>query len=178
MRKKAFLAFCVFVAVVFCQPSAWAVDGYKDLLFGSAKSDILNKPGYTFVKSEIDQPGVEFYGCTDFKFGNQIVEAGACFVDGKFLRFIIVVPVDQVTGILDGLKNKYGSASSSSPKEAFEAVDAFPNSEAFLAFDNDTVYLKISSDARKQQSAILIYTSPEYDQHLVKMQRQGVENDL
>lgn len=176
--KKIVSVLITILVILWSSSSVYAVDGYKDLLFGSQKSDILSKPGYSFVRSQIDQPGVEFYVCQNFKFGDRFVEAGALFVEDKFLRFIIEVPVEQARAVVDGLKSKYGPVSSSSSQAAFEAVDVYPNSEAFLAFDGDTVYFKLSSDNNKKQSAILIYTSPAYDQFLLATEQQGVANDL
>jgi len=158
--------------------SASAVDGYKDLKFGATKAVILKNSGYSFLKSSVDQPGVEMYSCVDFKFGNKIVEAAALFVNNKFLRFVIVVPIDQIQGIVANLQEKYGAASSSSPQASFQAVDTHPNTEAFLAFDNNTIYLKISSDSNLIQSALLIYTSPDYDKHILATQKAGFAGDL
>ncbi len=177
MRGHIVFSF-VIAAFLLVGTSSSAVDGYKDLKFGTAKAEILKKSEYNFIKAPIDQTGVEMYSCQNFKFGNKIVEAAAFFIDDSFLRFVIVLPIDQIQGILASLNEKYGAVSSSSPQEAFAAVDTYPNTEAFLAFDNDTIYVKISSDANRKQTAMLLYTSPDYDKGLLKIQQTGFEGDL
>jgi hypothetical protein len=177
MKSRVMFLFLIGGILLFNMPLL-AVDGYKDLKFGTTKSEILKKSGYNFIKTPVEQPGVEMYGCQNFTFGNRKVEAAAFFIDNKFLRFVIVAPLDQVQGIVSSLVEKYGPASSSSPEEAFPAVDNFPNREAFLAFDEDTVFFKITSDANREQTALLIYTSPLYDQHLLRLQKAGFKDDL
>ena len=177
--RKIMVLYLLIVAFLLTSSFVFAVDGYKDLAFGTSKEQILKNSGYSMIKGSIEQSGVEFYSCNNFKFGNQVVEAGAFFIDEKFLRFVIVVPLDQLTGIIDGLGNKYGQASSASPKAALEAFDSRqPNTEAFIAFDTNTVYLKISVDESGIQSAILMYTSPEYDKSLLKLQQSEFGGDL
>ncbi|SHN92767.1 hypothetical protein BHECKSOX_1369 [Bathymodiolus heckerae thiotrophic gill symbiont] len=129
-------------------------------------------------KLESGQAEVEYYGCDDFMFGGKAVEAGAFFIDGKFLRFAIVPSVDVAISLMEGLSKKYGSPSSSSTQKEFQSVDALPNREAFLAFDKNTVYLKLMSDENYVQSTILLYTSPSYDVLLLKNQQKSISSDL
>lgn len=157
---------------------AGAVDGYKDLKFGMSKKQIISSNVCTLEKLESGQVGVEFYGCDDFMFGGAAVEAGMFFIDDKFLRFYIAPSVDVAIGLMNGLSKKYGSPSSSSTQKEFEAVDALPNREAFLAYDENTVLLKLFSDENYIQSAILLYTSPSYEVLLLKNQQESMSDDL
>ena len=89
-----------------------------------------------------------------------------------------MLSTNVVVGLSKGLADKYGQPSSSSTPQEFQAIDTLPNREAFVAFDNNTVYLKLMSDENYIQSAILLYTSPSYDSLLLKNQKESVSNDL
>jgi len=158
--------------------NVYAVDGYKQLKFGMSAQKILDSGICSLEEYGSGQPGVDYYGCDDFKFGGQEVEAGAFFIDGEFLRFGIMPSVEVALSMADGLINKYGNPSSSSSVAEFEAVDHYPNREAFLAFDNNTVYLKVMSGEDYSQSAILLYTSPLYDSKLMTLQKSLMSDDL
>jgi len=155
-----------------------AIDGYKDVKFGASKKVVLARKWCSFNKGDSGQAGVELYSCNDFQFVGQSVDAGALFINNKFLRFIITVPVDHVKGIVSGLTNKYGEPSSKSPQGDFAAVDRNPNRQAYLAFDRNTIIFQLMSDQSLNQSAILIYTSPEYEKSLIELQRKSAGNDL
>ena len=172
----------MFLAILFGVMSipqiANAVNGYKNLKFGMPKKEIISSNICTLQKLESGQVGVEYYGCDDFMFGGETVEAGIFFIDDEFLRFAILPSIDVALGLIKGLSQKYGSPSSSSTQKEFEAVDALPNREAFLAYDNNTVFLKLMSDENYIQSAILLYTSPSYDVLLLKNQQESMSDDL
>lgn len=159
-------------------PASYAVDGYKNLKFGDSERKVLESGICAFQKTPSGMPGVDYFSCTDMQFGGHKVEAGAFFIGGKFLRLVIEPNIDTVQGLMQSLSQKYGPVSSSSSQESFTAVDTRPNTEAFLAFDNDTVYLNIYSDENNLQGAVLIYTSPQYDVNLLKMQSGSVEGDI
>ena len=76
------------------------------------------------------------------------------------------------------LKSKYGDVTSSSPQRSFEIIDNTANAEAYLAFDNNTVVFKIVSDENLEQTAMVMYTSPEYDDLLKENQKKNIGNDL
>ncbi|MEJ1366293.1 MAG: hypothetical protein RPU42_14555 [Candidatus Sedimenticola sp. (ex Thyasira tokunagai)] len=176
MRKLLFIS--MFLGSVFMSPVVMAVDGYKGLKFGMTKEQVLESKLCTFEEQSTGQDGVVFYGCSDFIFGGEAVEAGAFFIGGKFLRFAIIPSLDVAVGLTQGLTDKYGPVSSASTKQEFNAVDTLPNRSAFLAFDKDTVYLKLSSDENYVQSALLLYTSPRFDALLFKGQKKAVSDDL
>ena len=178
MKIKTFFLVSAFLSSIFISPLVLAVDGYKNLKFGMTNQQILESNICTLQKYDSGQVGVEYYGCEDFRFGGKSIEAGAFFIEGKFLRFAVVPSTDVAVGLVKGLIDKYGQASSSSTPQEFQAIDTQPNREAFMAFDNNTVYLKLMSDENYIQSAILLYTSPSYDSLLLKNQKESVSNDL
>ncbi|MCP3943498.1 MAG: hypothetical protein GY710_18740 [Desulfobacteraceae bacterium] len=178
MKFRRFIFLSAFLGAMFIPQIATAVDGYKNLKFGMSIKQIIASNVCTLEKSESGQVGVEFYGCDDFMFGNEAVEAAVFFIDGKFLRFAIVPSVDVALSLVNGLAKKYGNPSSSSTQKEFEAIDTLPNREAFLAYDKNTIYLKLMSDENYIQSAILLYTSPDYDVLLLKNQQKSISNDL
>ncbi len=157
---------------------SYAVDGYKDLKFGITKKQVSDSNICSFAEVNSDQVGVEFLSCDDFKFGNRVVEAGAFFINNQFLRFVIVPNVDDAMGIMQGLMKKYGNPSSSSTPKELQAVDSLPNQSAFIAFDSNTVIVRLMSDENHNQSMLLIYTSPQYDILLQNKQQQSVSDDL
>ncbi len=178
MKISKYIVLSAFICSMSVTQIVAAVDGYKNLKFGMTKDQIFASNICTLQKSESGQIGVEYYGCDDFMFGGEAVEAGAMFVDGKFLRFAIIPSVDVAVSLSTGLSNKYGSPSSRSTQKEFEAVDVFPNKKAFIAYDKNTIYLQLMSDESHILSAILLYTSPSYDVLLLKNQQRSIKGDL
>ncbi len=168
----------VFLITVFIVQSAIAAEGYKNLKFGMSKGEVIDDRICTLQEYESDQPGVESYFCDDFSFGGKTVQAGAFFINDEFLRFVIVPPVDVAIGLAKGLSEKYGSPSSSSSQKEFQAIDTLPNREAFIAFDENTIFLKLMSNENYEQSALLIYTSKKYEILLLENQKQSINDDL
>ncbi|WP_444998436.1 hypothetical protein [Aliikangiella sp. IMCC44359] len=175
MKKYLVLAMGI---VVLLGNSAEAVEGYKNLKFGMSKEQVKNSNLCSFRSEDSGQVGVEFMGCEDLKFSNEVTMGAAFFINNKLLRFVILTSTDTALGLINALSNKYGNTSSQSSDEEFNAIDKFPNREAFMAFDNDTVYLKFVSNAVGDQSAMLIYTSPEYDKKLLQNQEESISHDL
>lgn len=157
---------------------SFAIEGYKDLKFGISKEKVIASKICSFNTFNPGQIGVKGIACTDFKFGGKTTNAAAFFINDKFLRFVIEPSIDIIEGLSKGLVKKYGAPSSMSTDNEFNAVDNHPNKEAFLAFDNNTVYLKIMSDKVNIQTTILIYTSPLYDILLSKNQENSLKDDL
>ena len=157
---------------------ALAIDGYKSLKFGAHKKEVMESKLCTLDEANSGQVGVKFLSCDDFKFGSKIVEAGAFFINNEFLRFGIMPSIDMAVGLSKGLSKKYGEPSSASTTKEFEDVDHFPNKEAFLAFDDNTIILKVMSDENNIQTALLIYTSLKYDRLLLKQQQNSMADDL
>lgn len=157
----------------------YAVDGYKNMKFGASKWQMIDSGLCEFQEAElINIEGFDSLVCGDFMLGQNAVEAAAFFINERFLRFVIEVPLDSAEGVMHGLIKKYGNASSSSSEQELLAVDKYPNRVAMLAFDNDTIILRLESDANNEQSAVLIYTSPKYDQLIQRYQTESVLDSL
>lgn len=161
-----------------CSITAHAVDGYKNLKFGSSVEEVQTSKICSFGPLTDYGTGIKALECTDFKFGNNNVEAGALFINNKFQRFVIDSDIDYTEAVANQLKSKYGSPSSMSPQSDLDGVDRHPNRTAFIAFDNNTIYMKFDSDENNKESLLIIYTSPEYDNLLLKNQHQSISNDL
>jgi hypothetical protein len=170
--------FLLFLSLVIATSSAHAVEGYKELKFGISLNDVLESNICTLEENFSGQVGVQYYGCYDFPFSGTHVEAAAFFIDGKFLRFAIVPSIDIIQSLSAGLAKKYGPPSSMSTQAELQAVDKLPNRAAFIAFDSNTVYLRLMSDAYYSQTALLIYTDSRYDGSLMKKQKESMSSDL
>ena len=170
--------YLISIILFFISSSANAVDGYKDLKFGSRIDEIQASNICSFEPLTDYGTSVKALECSDFKFGEQNVDAAALFINNKFLRFVIDVDVEYSEAIARQLTAKYGAPSSQSPQSDFDGVDRHPNRTAFVAFDSNTVYLEVDSDDNNTQSLMLIYTSPVYDRLLLKNQHQEISNDL
>ncbi|NVJ66200.1 MAG: hypothetical protein HWE16_06905 [Gammaproteobacteria bacterium] len=174
---KRYLALALGVMAVLSTP-VHAVDGYKDLKFGMSLKEVKESGYCDFIQEDSGQKGVDFLGCANLKFSGDEVPAVAFFINDKLLRFGLEPSIDEVMGLMNALANKYGGVSSQSDEQEFNAVDQYPNREAYIAFDNDTVVLKIASDEYGNQGALLMYTSPEYDIQLLKNQEKAFSDDL
>ncbi len=157
--------------------SAYAVDGYKDFKFGMSVPDVKKAAKISLTRVE-QGDGVTLLQGRNFPFGGQNVEIGFFFIGSKLLRVAFEIPHDAGIVILDALKEKYGEPSSLSDEKTFKAVDTTPNTQAFIAFDDDTVVWKVVSDESSKQTALVIYTSPDYDKLLGQAQKKGVKDDL
>jgi len=167
----------IFILFSICS-SLLAVDGYKELKFEMTKKQVQSTGLCSFEEYDSGIQGVEALVCFDFQFGGELVEAYAFFIHGYFLRLAIIPSLDVAISLGEGLKKKYGPPSASSDTREFEDVDRLPNREAFIAYDNNTVVLKIMSDENYYQSALLLYTSPKYDIRLSEFQQRSLGDDL
>ena len=172
---KFFIISCVGAIIT---TSAYGVEGYKNLKFGISKQKVFNSGLCTFQNQNSGQAGVEAASCSNLKFGRSTVIAMAFFINNKFLRFALMPPIQDTGGLVNALKRKYGTASSSSSQAEFRRVTRKPNQEAFLAFDNNTIILKITSDNKLRQKIYLMYTSHDYETLLKKNQEKSVMGDL
>jgi hypothetical protein len=172
--KRCFLAVIAMIAT----SQAMAVDGYKDMKFGMSKAEIIKMKPCAMYKGNGAPEGAESLECDDFKFGGKKVGAGFFFIDGKFERIGIMLDADKTLGVATSLRDKYGDPSSASTKKQLEAVDTTPGANAFIAFDDDTIYLRMMTDEAMNQAAILIYTSKSYDDKLVKKHASSIDSDI
>lgn len=176
MRLITFLFVCL-VGLIF-QP-AFAVDGYKGVKFGASEAELLSQNLCTMTKGEGYVQGTSMYQCHDFKLGEAVTSAYAYFIDGKFLRFGVDLDWNgNMRSVGSGLVSKYGEASSSSTREEIRAVDTTPNASAYIAFDNDTVYINMESDERMNHSAMLIYSDLSFNSLLEKKRDAALSDDL
>ena len=164
------------VASILLTGNLYAVDGYKNFKFGISQKQLTKECSWTLTEIKMGN-GVTALGSEDFNFGDSKVAAFFYFIDDRFLRIAIEVPIDSAVAVAEGLNSKY-EISSRSPQSSFEAVDSHPNTEAFLAFDSDTIYLKFVSDETSNQTAMLLYTSPEFDTLLLRNQKESLSDDL
>jgi hypothetical protein len=174
--SKALLFTTFLVASILLTGNLYAVDGYKNFKFGISKNQLMEKSSLTLTESNMGDKVTALWS-EGFSFGGSKVTAYFYFIDDRFLRIAIEVPIDNAIAVAEGLNSKY-EISSSSPQSSFEAVDSHPNMKAFLAFDSDTIYLNLASDEISNQSAMLLYTSPEFDALLLKNQKESLSNDL
>ncbi|KUM41879.1 hypothetical protein [Pseudomonas sp. EpS/L25] len=164
------LALVTVTLLMLVAPCVRAVDGYAGIAFGTDQKTFLAKRLCNFQPRKSDVNGVDYLGCDDLAFAGEKVEAGAFFINGKFLRFSIVTPLAQSFLIAEGLTQKYGKPSSQSSAEAFEQLSHDDDAQAYLAFDHDTVFYKFSARAARKKQVLLIYTSPRYEQLLKEKQ--------
>lgn len=176
MKNIAFLSACL--VGLLSQP-AIAVDGYKGVKFGASEAELLSKNLCTMTKGPEYVQGVSMYQCNDFKLGAATTNAYAYFIDGKFLRFGIDLDWNgNMKSVGSGLVSKYGEASSSSTREQIRAVDTTPNASAYIAFDNDTVYINMESDERMNYAAMLIYSDLSFNSLFEQKRIAELSNDL
>ena len=173
MKRNIFL---LFMLALMSMP-AFAVDGYKNFKFGMTIEE---------TKSNSNTP---LHGLMDNEYGvyilsGKILFAGEkrdCsffFIQGKLLRIAFKIPLSKSKAVVDSLVEKFGKPSYSSGTKSFEAVDTTPNAEAALGFDSNTVIIKFISDESKIETAVLIYTSLDYEKQVVNNQKQSIKDDL
>lgn len=158
--------------------SAHAVDGYKNLKFGMSKQEVIKLKPCTLFPGAGAPLGVENQQCVDFVFAGSRVTAAFFFVEEKLERVGFMLEKNQTLGLFESLTKKYGPPSSSSTQAQLNAVDTTPNSSGFVAFDNNTVYLRFMSDAAMRQSGVLIYTSPDYEEKVKAFQAAAADDDI
>lgn len=172
--KKAMF---IIAAVLFAN-SAHSVDGYKNMKFGMSKQDIIRMKPCALFPGAGAPLGVENQQCIDFVFAGSRVTAAFFFVEEKLERVGFMLEKNQMMGLFESLTKKYGPPSSSSTQAQLNAVDTTPNSSGFVAFDNNTVYLRFMSDATLRQSGVLIYTSPDYEEKVKAFQAAAANDDI
>jgi hypothetical protein len=168
----SFVLYFGFVANVF------AVDGYKGLKFGMSEKEILasNICGLAPVISPIRE--ITIIACENLSFNGDKKYAEAYFIDGVFLRFAIFIDDDEVVAVIKALAAKYGQPSYRSSQKEFEAVDQYPNREASIAFDNNTVNFLVKSLEDYSLLPLIYYTSNTYDSLLLRKQQKSIDGDI
>lgn len=157
---------------------AIAVDGYKNVKFGSSFSEFNASKLCSWKKYDKNKTGgMDSYVCDNFKFSGKNSLAMAFFIDGKFER--LAIPIEENSmAVIDSLKKKYGEPSSSFTAEEFERAQTFGGA-INIKFDKDTIILNVTRDPEtKQDTTHLVYTSAEYDAMYKKLQEKSIENDI
>ena len=147
---------------------AHAVDGYKNFKFEMSPIEVQKLANIELI----------LYQGENFPFAGENVDIAFFFIENKLLRIGFEIPIDKALPTIEALTEKYGKPFSQSDQATFEAVDNIPNSEAFMGFDKDTIFVKIMSDEKNKQTSIVIYTSPKYEQLMLKNQKEKIKDDL
>ncbi|WP_274369945.1 hypothetical protein [Morganella morganii] len=165
------------LALALTAAGSMAVDGYKNVKFGSS-FEILKSAKLCDFQKASKQSGhkkMVMYNCLDFQFdGNQTI-AAASFIDDEFGKLQIMVnsPIESVLG---ALYKKYGSPSSSSTEDEIQQA-IITGHPIYIRFDNDTVNVKIER-VNKIDLVSLIYTSPEFDKKMSETQASNISDDI
>lgn len=175
MKKITAISLCLLGLLT--QP-AFAVDGYKGLRFGSSEKELMSHGLCTMTPGDGLVAGTSMYYCSDFNMGGNVTTAYAYFIDGQFLRLAVSLDWNSIGAIGKGLVSKYGPATSGSTQEQIAAVERTPNSSAYVAYDNDTVYINMESDANLNKYALLIYSDPSFNARLDGKRNDAFQSDL
>lgn len=175
MKKIGFALGCL---LLIFSSTTLAVDGYKDIKFGSSFKQLQNAnlcSWKRFTGSEVK--GFESFYCENFQFGSERTMAMAFFINGQFKRFGIVFDSD-VAAVLNGLHKKYGDPSSMYDDKKMEELKAYGGSVS-VSFDKNTVVVNLNRDpSTKKDTTQLIYTSADYSRLLDELKSKNLENDL
>ncbi|EFX7053210.1 hypothetical protein VYN02_001036 [Shigella sonnei] len=158
--------------------NAFAVDGYKNVKFGSDFATLKKANFCTWKKGDdYSVKSVDTYYCTNFKFSGEDTLAVAIFINGKFERLSINVNRD-VEELLAALKAKYGEPSSTSSIEAAKKA-ATNGGEVYIKFDNDTIFVSVDHDLERQMDlSSLVYSSPDYSKKFSSVKTKSLEDDV
>ncbi|MGC8341830.1 hypothetical protein [Pantoea ananatis] len=172
------LMMSVAISMFIFSSTSYAVDGYKGVKFGSSLSELKAAKLCSWKKWEGKQTkNLQSYYCQDFNFSGQNTIAFAVFYNDKFQRLAISIN-QNVDPVMKALTKKYGTPSSTSSQQDYQDVMKFGGS-VFVKFDNNTVIVAGNYDVdTNKQTGQLIYSSPDYEQLLSKLQQESVENDL
>lgn len=156
---------------------AFAVDGYKNLKFGMSPDDVEKSHLCSWIDSYTDIPDVTGKECDDFSFVSDTTDMNLFFIENKLSRVVIFTEPLKAKGVIKSLVEQYGKpTNNSSSAEEWKLLDTTPNSFATAYFDKNTVFVKITTDALMNQSALIYYTIPDYDTQMIKAQLAIISN--
>ncbi len=178
MKRSSKLSVALLCIAGLFSGSAMAVDGYKDLKFGTPKEQVLKSKLCRFKKEHSDQAGIEVYSCQNLKFGGKSAEAAVFLIEGKFSRLVVMQDYQLASGILNQLLDKYGAPVEQPNKQDFMDLESQPNKTVDVMFDNKTVVLRLMSDAGYNKSALIMYSAADYGEQLDKVQQKSMSDDL
>lgn len=176
--KKIALFTLLFCSIASGQ--ALAVDGYKNVKFGSTFSQLQASKICSWKKYEGNKVnGMDTYYCQDLSFAGKPRVGMAFFVDKKFERLAIPITKDiNFDALIDSLKRKYGEPSSLFTREQIEKAMS-EGGEVSIKYDNDTVIVGITKDGTtKQETTLLVYTSKDYFDKVANLQSSALDGDL
>lgn len=125
--------------LAFTATGAMAVDGYKEVKFGSS-FEAMRSAGlcdFQIASKQPEHKNIVMYNCLDFQFDGNHTMAAASFIGGKFGKLQIMVD-SPVNSVLEALYKKYGAPSSSSTEEEMQNAIITGN-PIYVRFDKDTV---------------------------------------
>ncbi|MEX9876040.1 hypothetical protein AB7X03_21790 [Providencia rettgeri] len=158
------------VCALLLSMGAQAVDGYKNIKFGSQIKDVMNANLCSFKQYRNVNNNDKFltYRCDDFVFESIKTSAIAGFINGEFNRLIIDVNPKKYSpeDLLNKLWLEYGLASGYS--QCAKDNSCFTSGEPLEVYhDNNTVILTEEKNVNTGgSSAYLIYTTPDFFEKL------------
>lgn len=162
--------------LAFTATGAMAVDGYKEVKFGSS-FEAMKSAGlcdFQIASKQPEHKNIVMYNCLDFQFDGNHTMAAASFIGGKFGKLQIMVD-SPVNSVLEALYKKYGTPSSSSTEEEMQNAIITGN-PIYVRFDKDTVILKVER-VNKIDLVSLNYVSPDFEPP-VKEKTQKITDDI
>lgn len=176
MSIKAIVMGIFLSAVAF---NTFAVDGYKNVKFGSDISTLKKAKLCTWAKGDsYSIKGVDTYFCPDFKFSGSNSMAIAIFINDRFERISINLNNNDIEPLLTALQKKYGEPSSAtSADKAEKAVEN--GGEVYIKYDSDTVFVSMNRDLELQKDlASLVYSSSDYTKKFAAVRSKTLEDDV
>ena len=153
---------------------SFAVDGFQKLKFGASETEV--RKAYKQCHWEKDKQEDDELYCTNFSLGTiKNTDAVFYFIDGKFERVAIDIPVINLEGIIQALSEKYSL--SSQPKEK-ELANPQPNNIYDFGFDKDTILIRYAYDNDMTEDIFLIYTTSDFHDKLQTKDAQSVKDQL
>ncbi len=156
---------------------AMAVDGYKNIKFGSSYS-IVNEANLCELKpynAPVDVKGFSAYQCSDFIFSGKKNNAAISFINDEFQQLIINFNGETMP-LLEALREKYGKPSSSTPTDVMKRA-AKTGEPVIIKFDHDTVIVRYERLDGKDRTT-LIYAAPDYEKKVNTLLKESVSNDI
>lgn len=155
--------------------NAFAVDGYKEFKFGMTKADVKKAFKCNWYKEP--SPDMDILACDKYPFSKKNTGIGLFFIDEKLERLALVIPgpIGNETGIIQGLMEKYKL---STPADLHKLQNPQPNDVIDAKWDNDTVIFRYIFDNLMNITMLLMYSSPDFDEKLIKSQKESSKSDL
>lgn len=176
MKKTLIAAGIVLLSSAF---SCYAVDGYKDIKFGSTLSQVKASKicNLEVFSDSNDVAGMTQYYCGNFPFSGTKTTAMFFFIDGKFQRLAIALN-GNINGVYNALKAKYGEPSSQSSMDEVEKMNE-NGGAVTIKFDYDSIIMAQTKDSVSSiDSNQLIYNSPSYQKQYESLQKNAASNDI